>query len=158
MDFPQKFRPEKHGTPENIGDQRRNDALKTAFMQRQRYWIERAFEDAKGECGMADCQARKWSAWHHHTALVMMAMLFLPRERRRHGDAIPLLSCADVEDLLAEFLPRRPADPPEVVAQMRAHHRQRKRAIISHAKAAQALREAADKGGGGDAPKITKSN
>jgi hypothetical protein len=30
--------------------------------------------------------------------------------------------------------------------------------MISHAKAAQALREAAGKGGGGDAPKITKSN
>jgi hypothetical protein len=29
MDFPQKFRPEKHGTPENIGDQRWNDTLKT---------------------------------------------------------------------------------------------------------------------------------
>jgi SRSO17 transposase len=60
---------------------------------------------------MADCQARKWSAWHHHTALVMMAMLFLLRERRRHEGALPLLSCADVEELLAEFLPRRPADP-----------------------------------------------
>jgi hypothetical protein len=32
MDFPQKFRPEKHGTPENIGDQRRNGTLKTEKM------------------------------------------------------------------------------------------------------------------------------
>lgn len=28
------------------------------WMQRQRYWVERAFEDAKGECGMADYQVR----------------------------------------------------------------------------------------------------
>jgi SRSO17 transposase len=49
--------------------------LKTlAWMQLQRYWVERAFEDAKSECGMADYQVRKWNAWHHHMALVMMAM------------------------------------------------------------------------------------
>ena len=35
---------------------------KLAWMQLQRYWIERAFEDGKGECGMADYQVRKWSA------------------------------------------------------------------------------------------------
>ena len=32
-----------------------------AWMQRQRYWIERAFEDSKSEYGMADYQVRKWS-------------------------------------------------------------------------------------------------
>jgi len=26
-------------------------------MQGDRYWVERAFEDAKGECGLADYQA-----------------------------------------------------------------------------------------------------
>jgi len=51
------------------------------WMQRQRFWIERTFEDAKSECGMADYQVRKWSAWHHHMALVMMAMLFMLSER-----------------------------------------------------------------------------
>ena len=34
-----------------------------AQMQAQRFWIERAFQEAKSECGMADYQARKWSAW-----------------------------------------------------------------------------------------------
>ena len=41
------------------------DLKKLAWMQHQRYWIERAFEDGKSECGMADYQVRKWSAWHH---------------------------------------------------------------------------------------------
>jgi hypothetical protein len=45
------------------------------WMQRQRYWVERCFEDGKSECGMADYQLRLWKAWHHHIALVMMAML-----------------------------------------------------------------------------------
>jgi SRSO17 transposase len=78
-----------------------------AWMQLQRYWVERAFEDAKSECGMADYQVRKWSAWHHHMALVMMAMLFMLAERIHHKDNLPLLSCSDIEELLSRFLPRR---------------------------------------------------
>ncbi len=74
--------------------------LKTiAWMQLQRFWVERAFEDAKSECGMADYQVRKWRAWHHHMALVMMAMLFMLNERIRHKDTYPLLSCSDIEEL-----------------------------------------------------------
>ena len=103
-------------------------------MQRQRYWVERAFEDAKSECGMADYQVRKWSAWHHHMALVMMAMLFMLSERIHHKDTYPLLSCADIEDLLARFLPRRGVTGEEVIFQLEQRHRQRQKAIDSHAR------------------------
>jgi SRSO17 transposase len=48
-----------------------------AYLQRQRYWVERAFQEAKNEAGMDKYQARSWQAWHHHMALVMMALLFL---------------------------------------------------------------------------------
>ena len=48
-----------------------------AKMQSSRYWIERAFQDAKGYCGMAEYMVRNWNAWHHHMALVMLAMLIL---------------------------------------------------------------------------------
>ena len=34
--------------------------LQLAQMQGQRYWVERAFEDGKGECGLADYQALGW--------------------------------------------------------------------------------------------------
>src|SRR3954447_20087477 len=39
-----------------------------AEMQGERYWVERAFEDAKGECGLADYQVVGWRAWHHHVS------------------------------------------------------------------------------------------
>ena len=104
------------------------------WMQRQRYWVERVFEDAKSECGMADYQVRKWTAWHHHMALVMMAMLFMLSERIHHKDKYPLLSCADIEELLARFLPRRDVSEEEVIAQLEHRHRQRQMAIESHAR------------------------
>jgi SRSO17 transposase len=44
--------------------------LRLAQMQGQRYWVERCFEDAKGECGLADYQALGWRAWHHHVTMV----------------------------------------------------------------------------------------
>ena len=104
------------------------------WMQRQRYWVERVFEDGKSECGMADYQVRKWSAWHHHMALVMMAMFFMLSERIRHKDSYPLLSCSDIEELLAHFLPRRDVTKEEVILQLQHRHSQRQKAIESHAR------------------------
>ncbi len=107
---------------------------KLAFMQRQRFWVERAFEDAKSECGMADYQCRKWSSWHHHMALVMMTMVFMLKERKNQQDAFPLLSAADIELLLAEFLPRRDTSPDEIITRLKGRHRRRRNAIESHSK------------------------
>src|SRR5437764_7000477 len=100
-------------------------------MQRQRFWIERSFEDAKSESGLADYQVRGWRAWYHHMALVMMAMLFMLEERLSNQESYPLLSCSDIEVLLAHFLPRRDVTIEEVVRQMEARHKARQRAIES---------------------------
>jgi SRSO17 transposase len=104
------------------------------WMQRQRYWVERCFEDGKGQCGMADYQVRLWNAWHHHMALVMMAMLFMLTERLRMKDNCPMLSCADIEKLLAAFLPRKDASPEQVYIHMKRRHEMRRRAVESHSK------------------------
>ena len=122
------------------------------WMQRQRYWVERVFEDAKSECGMADYQVRKWSAWHHHMALVMMAMLFMLTEKIHHKDTYPLLSCSDIENLLARFLPRRDVTKEEVIVQLEYRHGQRQKAINSHA------RRQKNETKKGEARNLTKSN
>lgn len=100
-----------------------------AQMQAQRFWVERALQDAKSESGLADYQARKWSAWHHHMALVMMAMLFMLEERLLQQDTHPLLSCSDIETLLCQFLPQRAFSEEEVLRQMEKRHRKRQAAI-----------------------------
>lgn len=124
------------GSPETIKYFLSNAAAQTSLerlvqMQRQRFWIERSFEDGKSESGMADYQVRGWLAWHHHMALVMMAMLFMLEEKLLHKKEYPLLSCADIEVLLAHFLPRRDVTVAEVVGQMEARHRARQRSIDS---------------------------
>jgi SRSO17 transposase len=103
-----------------------------AEMQAQRYWVERAFQDGKSECGMADYQVRKWRAWHHHMALVFMAMLFMLEERIRAKDTHPLLSCSDIEELLRHFLPKRAVTQDDVFEQMEKRHKKRLASIQAH--------------------------
>ena len=79
-------------------------------MQGQRYWVERAFEDAKGECGLADYQALGWRAWHHHVTMVMLAMLFIAEQRAAHQPGLALLTPRDIVEMLKETLPRKPKE------------------------------------------------
>lgn len=102
-----------------------------AYMQAQRYWIERTFEDAKGDCGMADYEARGWIAWHHHMALVLLAQSFLLDERILNRDAVPLLTCSDLVELLGATLPSKNRSLKEIEAAMEARHRKRQQAIDS---------------------------
>lgn len=98
-----------------------------AFMQAQRFWIERCFQDAKSELGMAQYEVRGWRGWHHHMTLVCLAMLFLLKERCRAKQHTPLLSARDIVELLAIYLPRRPRNEAEVLRQMRRRHAARQR-------------------------------
>ena len=102
-----------------------------AQMQAQRFWIERSLQDGKSESGLADYQARKWRSWHHHMALVFMAMLFMLEERVLQKDNLPLLSCSDIESLLRSFLPRRDVKQDEILRQMEKRHRKRQASIDS---------------------------
>jgi hypothetical protein len=100
-------------------------------MQGQRYWIERVLQHGKQDVGLGDYQVRSWRGWHHHRALVMMAMLFTLEERRLHQQTHPLWSGTDIRALLNHFLPRRDTTLEEVLRQMEVRHRQRQTAIDS---------------------------
>lgn len=79
-----------------------------AYMQAQRYWVERAFQESKSELGMSDYQVRKWNALHHHMALVMLALSFLVKERIVRQETHPLASCRDVRLLIIALLTQDP--------------------------------------------------
>ena len=43
----------------------------------RRWAVETAIQQAKGEAGLDEYEARGWRAWHHHTALALLAAVFL---------------------------------------------------------------------------------
>ena len=98
----------------------------------QRFWVERAFEDAKGQLGLDEYQSRGWRSWHHHMTMVSMGMLFLLEERQRHQPQHPLISCADVLILLAYALPKRQVSAEEILRQMQIRHAKRQASIDHH--------------------------
>ena len=102
-----------------------------AYMQAQRFWIERSFQDAKNQCGMSDYQARGWRSWHHHMAMVLLVMLFFLEERLLHKKDCLLLSCGDIIALLCHYLPRRDISEKEVFRQMQIRHERRQASIDS---------------------------
>jgi SRSO17 transposase len=99
-----------------------------AEMQAARHFVERAFEDAKGACGMADYQVRGWQAWHHHMALVMVALMFLAKERMANRHTADLLSCNDLVEIMRHKLPSKIKTDDDLVASIEDRHRRRQHA------------------------------
>jgi SRSO17 transposase len=86
----------------------------------QRYFVERAIQDAKSELGWDEFQAVKYRAWEHHLALTLLASWFIAETRLDwqqdhpqdpsllqlyHTDVLPVLSVANVRELLRATLP-----------------------------------------------------
>lgn len=86
----------------------------------QRYFTERAFQDAKTELGWDDFQARKYRAWEHEVALTAATLWFIARiklkwaqsytrdpelARQLAVEVLPALSAANVRELMQAVLP-----------------------------------------------------
>ena len=96
-----------------------------AYMQAQRYWVERSFQEAKSELGMSDYQVRKWDGWHHHMALILLALSFIVKERLVNKIDYPLLSCRDIRIMIIALLTGNMDLIEKRKQQMRTRHRQR---------------------------------
>jgi SRSO17 transposase len=119
-----------------------NTSLKElARVQAQRFFIEHRFREAKNECGLADYQVRRWDAWHHHMALVILGTLFLLKQKIQGCQQWPLLSFNNLVTALAHLLPRRQLTAEDLAAIIDKRHRLRQRAKDSHARRAQVALE-----------------
>lgn len=110
-----------------------------ARVQAQRFFIEHSFREAKSECGLADYQVRRWDAWHHHMALVMLATLFLAKQKIQGRTQWPMLSFNDLVTALAYLLPRRQFTAEDLAEIITKRHTLREQAKDSHARRAAAL-------------------
>jgi SRSO17 transposase len=80
-----------------------------AAIRSKRGSIEQDFQNAKGECGLDEYETRGWAGWHHHTALSVLTMWFLARQRDRSGG-----KNAGADGARGAGRARPPARPPSV--------------------------------------------
>jgi len=115
-----------------------------AKMSYSRYWIERAFQDAKGIAGLADYQVRSWTAWHHHITMSLLAMLAILMIRIDLGRKAELLTVQDVKEILEVILPQKEITAQEVLNLIKKKHKKRYSARISHHKRQKSLIKCVD--------------
>jgi len=107
-----------------------------AWLKCQRYFVERANQDAKSELGWDELEARKYSAWMHHLALTILALWFITQTKIEWAeqyardpsllqqfevDVLPALSTANVRALLRAVMPLPQLTYAEAEAQVTKH-------------------------------------
>lgn len=108
------------------------DLQRLVQMDRQRYWIERSFQDAKNQVGMDEYQVRKYDGFYHHMSLSMLAYLFLTEQRMQFGENVELLSCADIKKFLEFLIPNKAATLEDLYIQMWVRHKKRRASTESY--------------------------
>lgn len=105
-----------------------------AFMQAQRFWIERCFRDDSHDLGMSDYQVRTFRGFNNHMALTCVAMEYILTERLKNAQDVPLLSTNDIRLLIAREI-RAEEDyicDNHRFEQLQKRHRQRQKDIDRH--------------------------
>jgi len=107
-----------------------------AWLKCQRYFVERANQDAKSEAGWDELQAQKYRGWAHHLALVLLAVWFLAQTRwewvqqyardptlahQFELSVLPALSMANIRLLLRAAMPLPQPTPEEAVLLVVGH-------------------------------------
>jgi SRSO17 transposase len=107
-----------------------------AWLKCQRYFVERANQDAKSEAGWDELQALKYRGWEHHLALVMLATWFVAQlkwewaqrytrdptlARQFDVQLLPALSMANIRTLLRAAMPLPQNTPQEAAALVVEH-------------------------------------
>jgi len=102
-----------------------------AYLKSQRYFCERAHQEAKSEVGWDELQAQKYTAWMHHLAMTILATWFIAETKLRwvqrysrdprlaaqfEVEVLPALSVANVRTLLKAVMPLPKLSPEEAQA------------------------------------------
>ena len=110
--------------------------VQLAWWKCQRYFVERANQDAKSEMGWDEFQAQKYLAWQHHLALTILACWFIAQTKFEWAkkypqnpqlleqfeiDVLPLLSVANIRTLLRAVMPLSQLTP-EQASQLVVEH------------------------------------
>ena len=120
-----------------------------AWLKCQRYFVERANQDAKSEAGWDELEARKYRGWQHHLALVILAIWFAAQTkwewaqevtrdsalaRQLAVEVLPTLSMANIRLLLRAADPLPQPTPEQAIALVTEHLVNRTRSRASRLK------------------------
>ena len=101
-----------------------------AYMQAQRFWVEKSFKDASKDIGMSDYQVRSYNAWYHFQSITMLAMLFALTEKMKNKEYLPLLSYRDIKIIIqAIMIDYSLINIKRIIQQMIYRHQQRQKDI-----------------------------
>ncbi len=64
-------------------------------------------QNAKGLAGLDEYQVMGWRGWHHHMAMVLLAMLFLLCLKRNLAPKAPMITLQDALEILKVALPKK---------------------------------------------------
>jgi len=107
-----------------------------AWLKCQRYFVERSNQEAKSEAGWAELEARKYRAWVHHLALVILVTWFAAQVKAEWAqqawrdptlhqqfavDLLPAFSMANIRLLLRAAMPLPQPTPEQAIAQVTQH-------------------------------------
>lgn len=107
------------------------DTHTLAEWQSRRYWVERALQDAKGLAGLDQYRITGWRGWHHHTAMVMLAILYLLMMRSAIIECANKLTLKDALEIVKALVPQRQLTYEEVVDMLREKHENRERSRLT---------------------------
>jgi SRSO17 transposase len=104
------------------------------YRQMQRYWVERAFQNAKEHLGLHQAQVRSWNALHHHLTLTMMALHFMLEVQQEAKEEIPFLSIPDIKLIFAKKLLNKLNSNEGIINALTIRHQKRKDDIERNAR------------------------
>lgn len=102
-----------------------------ATMQGQRYFVERAFQDAKQQTGMNQYQVRGYAGWNRHITMSILAMQFITEEKLRQKDVELYFTSADIFEILILLLPKRNLTLSELENQIKKKNKKPQRLVRS---------------------------
>jgi SRSO17 transposase len=105
-----------------------------ALVASTRVQIEQFFEEAKGELGLADYEARGYASWHHHMSLVALAHLFLMQTRRDLKASEPAMTLPLALELVRAALERPQLNEDQAIRLAEYHLQRNATAQDSHHK------------------------
>jgi len=78
-----------------------------AFMQSQRYFIERSFQELKQQIGLNEYQIRSYNGWHRHMFMCMMGLQFIQMEKMEYLKIKCVPSTPQLAELIKIILPQK---------------------------------------------------